>query len=64
MDLGTIEITEEEAAARVAEYEKVLEEDRSVEDAAILQAYRAAKRGLPIISLSRAFDIGGFHTYS
>jgi hypothetical protein len=61
MDLGTIEITAEEAAARVAEYEKVLEEDRSVEDAAILQAYRAAKRGLPIISLSRAFDIGGFH---
>jgi hypothetical protein len=61
MDLGTIEITEEEAAARVAEYEKVLEADRSVEDAAILQAYRAAKRGLPIISLSRAFDIGGFH---
>jgi hypothetical protein len=61
MDLGTIEITPEEAAAQVAEYEKVLEADRSVEDAAILQAYRAAKRGLPIISLSRAFDIGGFH---
>jgi hypothetical protein len=61
MDLGTIEITPEEAAERVKEYEKVLERDRSAEDAAILQAYRAAKRGLPVISLSRAFDIGGFH---
>lgn len=61
MDLGIIEITEEEAAARVAEYEKVLEAERSVEDAALLQAYRAAKRGLPVISLSRAFDIAGFH---
>src|SRR4051812_11145083 len=61
MDLGTIEITPEEAAERVKEYEKVLEADRSAEDAAILQAYRAAKRGLPVISLSRAFDMGGFH---
>lgn len=61
MDLGTIEITPEEAAERVKEYEQVLESERSVEDAALLQAYRAAKRGLPVISLSRAFDIGGFH---
>lgn len=61
MDLGTIEITPEEAAERVKEYESVLESERSAEDAALLQAYRAAKRGLPVISLSRAFDIGGFH---
>jgi len=61
MELGTLEITEEEAAARVAEYEQVLEADRSAEDAALLQAYRAAKRGLPVISLSKAFDIAGFH---
>jgi hypothetical protein len=61
MDLGIIEITEEEATARVAEYEKVLEAERSAEDAALLQAYRAAKRGMPVISLSRAFDIAGFH---
>jgi len=62
MDLGTIEITEEEAAARVAEYESVLESERSAEDAAILSAYRAAKRGLPVISLIKAFQIAGYHT--
>jgi hypothetical protein len=61
MDLGTITIDEAEATARVAEYEQVLASERSVEDEAILSAYRAAKRGLPVISLSRAFDIGGFH---
>jgi hypothetical protein len=62
MDLGTIEITEEEAAERVAEYEAVLESERSAEDAALLSAYRAAKRGLPVISLTKAFQIAGYHT--
>jgi hypothetical protein len=62
MDLGVIEITEEEAAKRVAEYESVLEAERSAEDAAILSAYRAAKRGLPVISLTKAFQIAGYHT--
>jgi len=61
MDLGIIEITTEEAEARVAEYEQVLASERSVEDEAILSAYRAAKRGLPVISLSRAFDTAGYH---
>ena len=61
MDLGLIEITAEEAELRVAEYEKVLVKQRTAEDQALLQAYRAAKRGLPVISLSRAFDLAGFH---
>ena len=61
MDLGVIEITEEEAEARVKEYEALLSEERSAEDDALLSAYRAAKRGLPVISLSKAFQIGGFH---
>jgi hypothetical protein len=61
MDLGVIEITEEEAERRVAEYESVLAAERSAEDEALLSAYRAAKRGLPVISLIKAFQIGGFH---
>lgn len=61
MDLGIIEITPEDAEARVAEYEQVLASERSAEDEAILMAYRAAKRGLPVISLSRAFDTAGYH---
>lgn len=61
MDLGIVEITEEEAERRVAEYEGVLEKERSAEDAALLSAYRAAKRGLPVISLIKAFQIAGYH---
>lgn len=61
MDLGIVEITEEEAERRVAEYEAVLEKERTAEDAALLSAYRAAKRGLPVISLIKAFQIAGFH---
>jgi hypothetical protein len=61
MDLGIIEVTQEEATKRVAEYEALLYEERSAEDDAILQAYRAAKRGLPVISLSTAFKTAGFH---
>jgi hypothetical protein len=61
MDLGIIEITKEEAEAQVKEYEAVLEAERTAEDAALLSAYRAAKRGLPVISLTKAFQLGGFH---
>lgn len=59
MNLGTIEITPEEATERLAEIEAVLERERTAEDVALAQAYRAAKRGHGVISLKRAFDIAG-----
>lgn len=60
MNLPTIEVTEEEAAAKLAEYEEALQHERTAEDEAIAQAYRAAKRGLQVIRLSQAVAMGGF----
>lgn len=59
MNLGTIEITPEEASARLAEIEKVIEAERTAEDRALAQAYRAAKRGHGVISLKRAIELAG-----
>ena len=63
MDLATITIEPDEAKARLAEYEKVLREDRNAEDAAIAMGYRAAARGLPVIQLSKCMDRGGWFDY-
>jgi hypothetical protein len=60
MNLPTIEVTEEEAAAKLAEYEEALKHERNAEDEAIAQAYRAAKRGLQVVRLSEAVAGGGF----
>jgi hypothetical protein len=59
MNLGTIEITPEEATERLAEIERLIASERTAEDLALAQAYRAAKRGLGVISLKRAFDLAG-----
>lgn len=59
MNLSTIEVTPEEAAAKLAEYEAALSEERSAEDEAIAAGYRAASRGLQIIRLSDAIAEGG-----
>lgn len=61
MELNTIEISPQEAAAKLAEYEKAVREERNAEDEAILAGYRAAARGLPVISLPRTIAAGGFH---
>lgn len=61
MDLAPLDISKEEAAAKLAEYEQVLAGERTAEDAAIAAGYRAAARGLPVISLQRAIAAGGFH---
>jgi hypothetical protein len=61
VNLSSLEIPETEARAKLAEYEKSLRTDRNAEDEAIAQAYRAASRGLPIISLPRTVAAGGFH---
>src|ERR1700747_3110348 len=60
MNLPTIDVTEEEATAKLAEYEKMLAEERTAEDEAIAQAYRAARRGLSVIRLSEAIKVGGW----
>ena len=60
MDLMTITVPTEEAEERLKEYQSVVREERSVEDEAMVAAYRAAARGLPIIQLSQVIEAGGF----
>lgn len=60
MNLATLEITEDEARERLTEYTAAVKAERNAEDEAIAAAYRAAARGLPIISLSTAVAAGGF----
>jgi hypothetical protein len=61
MDLAPLDISAEEATAKLAEYEQALYGERTAEDEAIAAGYRAAARGLPVISLQRAIASGGFH---
>jgi hypothetical protein len=60
MNLSTIVVSEEEATEKLAEYEAAVKTERSAEDVAIAQAYRAARRGLAVISLRRAIGEGGY----
>lgn len=60
MELATLNITPEQAAAELEQYEESLKTDRNREDLAIAQAYRAARRGLPLIRLSESIKRGGF----
>jgi hypothetical protein len=60
MNLPTIEVTEEEATAKLAEYEKQLSTERTAEDEAIAQAYSAARRGLQVIRLTEVIKMGGY----
>jgi hypothetical protein len=59
MQLDTL-VTPEEATERLAAYEAQLAEERTVEDDSIRAGYRAAARGLPVISLSAAMAAGGW----
>jgi hypothetical protein len=61
MDLAPLEIGADEAREKLAEYEESLRTTRSTEDAAIAAGYRAAARGLTVISLPRTVAAGGFH---
>lgn len=60
MELATFVISPDEAAEKLAEYEAQLASERTVEDRAIAAGYRAARRGLPVISLPRTIAAGGF----
>jgi len=61
MDIAAIEISKDEARERLAEYTGMLAAERTAEDDAIAAGYRAAARGLPVISLSRTIAAGGWH---
>jgi len=60
MQLATLDIDVDQAKAGLDEYSAALRVERTAEDEAIAAAYRAAARGLPIISLSAAVAAGGF----
>lgn len=61
MNLDLIQVDPAEAAAKLAEYASLIGQERTAEDEALAMAYRAALRGLPVISLSAAIIAGGWH---
>jgi len=61
VNLAALEIGEDEAREKLAEYEQALGAHRTAEDAAIAAGYRAAARGFAVISLPRTVAAGGFH---
>jgi hypothetical protein len=61
VNLETLDIPEAEARAKLDEYTADLRGERTAEDEAIAAGYRAAARGLPVISLPRTIAAGGFH---
>ena len=61
MMLDTVVIDPAEATEKLAAYERIIADERTAEDKAIAAGYRAAARGLPVISLRRTVAAGGFH---
>jgi hypothetical protein len=64
MDLTAVDISQDEAREKLDEYRQMIAEERTAEDQAIEAGYRAAARGLPVISLPRTVAAGGFHANS
>lgn len=60
MQLAELGISPAEARAKLDEYAAQVAADRTAEDAAIAMGYRAAARGLPLISLRETLAMGGF----
>lgn len=60
MNLATIDVSPAEAEAKLKEYSRVVAAQRSTEDQALAQAYRAVRRGLSVIRLSEAVHTGGY----
>jgi hypothetical protein len=61
VQLATFSIDPAEARTRLAEYQAQLKTERTAQDEAIAMGYRAAARGMPVISLSRTVAAGGYH---
>lgn len=64
MNLETVTVPPDEAKEKLDEYRGLIAGERTTEDEAIIQAYRAAARGLPVIDLPRTIASGGFHPNS
>lgn len=60
MELATFVIPVDEAKAKLEEYTRRIDAERTAEDRAIAMGYRAAARGLPVISLPRTIAAGGW----
>jgi hypothetical protein len=60
MELATIVVPEDEAKAKLAEYEAAIRQERNAQDEALAAGYRAAARGLPLVRLSDCVQRGGF----
>lgn len=60
MQLATIDIDRDEAKSKLAEYQRDLDDERTEEDKAIAQAYRAVARGLTVINLPTVINAGGY----
>jgi hypothetical protein len=61
MNLDTLVLPQEDARARLREYEQAIRMERNEEDVAIAAGYRAAVRGLPVVMLAEVFAAGGWH---
>jgi hypothetical protein len=59
MQLTPLVTDVEEAKERLAEYSKLAADERTAEDERIKAGYRAAARGMPVISLAEAVTAGG-----
>jgi hypothetical protein len=60
MELAELRIDPGEARAKLDEYAAQVEAERTAEDRAIAMGYRAAARGLPLISLRETIAMGGY----
>lgn len=60
MQLAELRVDPDEARAKLDEYAALLAAERTAEDAAIAMGYRAAARGLPLISLRETIAMGGY----
>jgi hypothetical protein len=59
MQLDTLVMDPKDAKERLDQYRKLVDGERTTEDEAIAAGYRAAARGLPVISLKAAFAAAG-----
>lgn len=60
MQLAELNVDPAEARAKLDEYAAQIEAERTAEDRAIAMGYRAAARGLPLISLRETIAMGGY----
>lgn len=63
MELAELHVDPGEARAKLDEYAAQVEAERTAEDRAIAMGYRAAARGLPLISMRETIAMGGYNRH-